>query len=71
MRDPLLTDLGNRMKKERASRSMNQDEMSELCGVDRTYLSDIERGRRNITILTLKKIASGLKLPLHALLCDF
>lgn len=70
MQDPFLKKLGNRIRKERMNCGLNQDEMSQRCGIDRSFLSGIERGHRNITILTLVKIASGLELPLHELLRD-
>jgi len=34
--------------------------MAERCGVHRTYYSAIERGERNVTVLTLLRISQGI-----------
>lgn len=37
---------------------MTQEELAFRAGMDRTYLSDIERGRRNSTLLTMQDVAT-------------
>lgn len=44
----------------RKRRKLTQTQLSELCGISISYLSDIERGRANPTIATLIKIAGAL-----------
>lgn len=39
---------------------MTQDELSEKCGLQTSYLAGVERGDRNITLQTLEKIIEGL-----------
>lgn len=51
---------GQIIARRRVGSGMTQDELAERSGVHRTYLSDIERGTRNITLLTLNKLASSL-----------
>ena len=41
--------------------------MAERVGIDRSFLADVERGKRNISILNLDLIAKGLKLSLSQL----
>jgi transcriptional regulator with XRE-family HTH domain len=39
---------------------MSQQELADLAGVHRTYVSDIERGARNLTVTTVSRIAYSL-----------
>ena len=45
----------------RTSMCISQEELAEKCGLHRTYISDIERGRRNISIDNIERIAIGLQ----------
>ena len=40
---------------------MSQEGLGELTGLNRTYISDIERGTRNVSIVVLIKLATALK----------
>jgi transcriptional regulator with XRE-family HTH domain len=42
--------------------------MAERVGIDRSFLADVERGKRNISILNVALIADGLKVSLSRLL---
>ena len=42
--------------------------MAEMVGIDRSFLADVERGKRNISILNLHVIAVGLQVSLSNLL---
>lgn len=44
----------------RKSRDLSQEELADLSGLDRTYISGIERGVRNITLDSLESIVSAL-----------
>lgn len=52
----------------RNSYKMSQEKLAELSGLHRTYISDVERGNRNITIVSLSKIANALHVSLSQLL---
>lgn len=54
----------------RESRSLSLDQMSELTGVSKSMLRQIETGRSSPTIATLWKIANGLRLSFTSLLCQ-
>ena len=41
--------------------------MAERVGIDRSFLADVERGKRNISILNLELIAKGLRVSLAQL----
>ena len=52
--------IGNHIKKLRNERNLSQRNFALMIGMDRTFLSNIERGRQNVTLDTLEKIAGGL-----------
>lgn len=60
----LLVRLGNRIRKLRGQHGWTQAEMAERVGIDRSFLADVERGKRNISILNLAMIAQGLGVTL-------
>jgi len=68
MSEDLLVNLGNRIQKLRKSRGWTQVVMAEKIGLDRSFIADVERGKRNISILNLDIIAKGFKLSLSRLL---
>ena len=47
---------------------ISQEELAELCGLHRTYISDIERCNRNISIDNIEKIAQALHITASDLL---
>lgn len=49
------------------SSNLSQEKLAELSGLHRTYVSDIERGSRNITLNSLSKIADALQISLSEL----
>ncbi len=55
---------GERLRKLRKGRGWTQDEMADILGLDRRYLADVERGKRNISILNLKVIADGFEISM-------
>ena len=67
MRADLLTRLGDRIRKLRKKHGWTQVEFAERVGIDRSFLADVERGKRNISILNLELIAKGLRVSLSQL----
>jgi transcriptional regulator with XRE-family HTH domain len=63
----LLVRLGNRIRTLRKKRGWTQVEMAEKVGIDRSFLADVERGKRNVSILNLDLMADGLKVSLSQL----
>jgi transcriptional regulator with XRE-family HTH domain len=68
MPDDLLIRLGDRIRKLRKNRGWTQVVMAEKIGLDRSFIADVERGKRNISILNLDIIAKGFKVSLSRLL---
>lgn len=59
-RNKLLAEIGNRLAKQRNLLGVSQEELADKADLDRTYISGIERGKRNISVFTLKKISDAL-----------
>jgi CheY-like chemotaxis protein len=55
------------IKTERCVLGISQEELAERAGLHRTYVSDVERGARNPSILSIEKLAQALKLSVSAL----
>jgi transcriptional regulator with XRE-family HTH domain len=51
---------GLRVKQLRLSKKISQEELGALSNLDRTYISGIERGKRNVTLKNILQIASAL-----------
>ena len=59
---------GVRLRELRHERNLTQLRMAVDFGIDRTFISDVERGRKSISLPTLEVIALGMKLSLSELL---
>ena len=60
--------LGLNLKKLRDEQGFSQESFADHCGLHRTYISGIERGVRNPTVVIIDKIAKALKVPPGVLL---
>ncbi|AGR40771.1 helix-turn-helix domain-containing protein [Spiroplasma taiwanense] len=59
-REKLITIFSSNMKNIRQRQELTQEELSFRCGLHRNYISDTERGKRNVTLKAIEKISSGL-----------
>jgi transcriptional regulator with XRE-family HTH domain len=59
----IATAFGAALKKMRRSRDLSQKQLALDCGLDRTYISLLERGRRQPTLGTLFQISKALNIP--------
>ena len=67
-RDPVLRSFGQSVAKLRRGKGLSQECLAEKADLDRTYLSDIERGVRNPGIKNVARIAKALGVS-TAVLC--
>lgn len=65
-----MVTIGENIKRVRKEKRMTQKDLGEIIGISNTYLSDIEIGRTNPSIKTLKRIAKGLEVSYVELLKD-
>ena len=61
---------GARLRELRRERNLTQLRMANDFGIDRSFISDVERGRKSISLPMLEVIALGMKLSLSDLLHD-
>lgn len=59
---------GTRVRTIRSSASLSQEELALRCGLDRSYVGQVERGERNISLENIYRIAEGLCVPPGTLL---
>lgn len=57
--------VGERIRQLRKEKGLSQEGLANEAGVDRTYMTDVENGRRNISIEVLAKIISALDITEH------
>jgi transcriptional regulator with XRE-family HTH domain len=65
---PILKRLGETVRLLRVQHGLSQEALAELAGIDRSYMSGIERGLRNLSILQAMKLSTALHVPVHELL---
>ena len=58
-----LIKLGEKLRAFRLDKGLSQEKFSELSGLDRTYVSGLERGKRNPSFIILKRIVQILEIP--------
>ena len=56
----LLSNFGNCVRNERLALGVSQEKLALDCGLDRTYISSVERGKRNVSLINIHKLAESL-----------
>ena len=61
----ILIAYGQTVREIRQSKDMSQETLADLCGLHRTYISDVELGKRNISLENIDRmaVALGITLP--------
>ena len=60
MREHILVRYGQTVRKVRLEQGMSQEELADRCGLHRTYISDVELGKRNLYLENIERIAVSL-----------
>ena len=61
---------GSNVRKYRTARRISQEKFAELCGLHRTYISDIECFRRSISLENIQKIADAPEIDTYKLFLE-
>jgi transcriptional regulator with XRE-family HTH domain len=64
---PLLRSIGHTIRTCRLDRGLSQESLADRANIDRSYMSGIERGLRNLSILNIARIASALDVSIRDL----
>ncbi|MDR0823723.1 MAG: helix-turn-helix domain-containing protein [Prevotella sp.] len=62
---------GKRVREKRLLLNLSQEKLANMADIDRTYLPDIENGKRNVSLTVAEKIAKSLNVPLKDLIEDY
>lgn len=66
--EEILKQVGERLRQYRQARKLTQEELAAKAGFSRSYYTEIETGKRNISLLNLYKLAKCLNISLSELL---
>lgn len=66
----ITVQLGNRIRELRTLTGLSQEKFALKIEMDRTYFASVEAGKRNISIINIKKISDGLNVSLSELFQD-
>ena len=66
----LIKVFGTNVRKYRMEKKLSQEKFAELCGLHRTYISDIECFRRSISLDNIQKIADALEIETYKLFLE-
>ncbi|BCJ87673.1 helix-turn-helix domain-containing protein [Effusibacillus dendaii] len=61
----ILEFVGKRIRDIRKTKNLSQEQLGEKSGFHFTYISGLERGERNISLVNLAKIAKALEVNIH------
>ena len=61
---------GTNLKKYRTEQGLSQEKFAEICGLHRTYISDIECFTRNVSLENVQKIADALGIETYIMFVD-
>jgi transcriptional regulator with XRE-family HTH domain len=67
MKTTVIQRFGERVREERLSKNLSQEELADLAGLHRTYIGMVERAEKNITLRNIEKIAHALRIPIRKL----
>lgn len=56
----ILKAFGSRVKAIRLEQGISQEQLGQLAELDRTYISGIERGLRNVSLINIERLAAAL-----------
>ncbi|MEX6424774.1 helix-turn-helix domain-containing protein [Providencia manganoxydans] len=70
MKDPRLVAFGEKVRQTRKEKSLSQEALADLAGIDRSYMGHIERGDQNITLTKIYQISDALRVSVSDLISD-
>lgn len=65
--DERMVAFGKRVREIRKSKAISQETLAEMAGIDRSYMGNIERGEKNITLKKAYEICDALGIEINDL----
>lgn len=66
-KDERMIAFGKRVREARKSKGISQERLAEMAGIDRSYMGNIERGEKNITLKKAYEICDALEIEIKEL----
>jgi transcriptional regulator with XRE-family HTH domain len=66
--DERMIAFGKRVREMRKSKGISQERLAEMAGIDRSYMGNIERGEKNVTLNKAYDICDALEVTIYQLL---
>lgn len=70
MNDSVLLKYGQAIRSIRQSKNISQEQLADLSGLHRTYISDVELGKRNVSLENIEKIAYALDMNMSTIFIE-
>jgi len=68
--DSIQVRLAKAVRRRREALGISQEAFADKIGLHRTYVGSVERGERNVSLINLERIATGLGVALSGLIAD-
>jgi|TARA_B100001179_G_C18601052_1_gene410293 transcriptional regulator with XRE-family HTH domain len=65
--DERMIAFGKRVREMRKSKGISQERLAEMAGIDRSYMGNIERGEKNVTLKKVYEICDALEVKIQNL----
>ena len=65
--DDLRRNFGTTIRAKRSELGLSQEDLAGRAGLHRTYISDVERGTRNLSLESIEKLAAALEVSVSGL----
>lgn len=66
----VLVRFGKRLREVRTEVGVSQEKLADLAKLHRTYVSSVERGKNNISLVNIERLAAALGVPMGELMPD-
>ena len=70
MKKDITVRFGERVRELRKLSNLSIEELAFRSDINKNYLSDVERGKRNLSLKAIEKISKGLNVPLDVLFIE-
>lgn len=70
MSEEILNRFGYAVRRIRQDRRISQEQLADMCGLHRTYISDVELGKRNVSLENIEKMALAFDMTMAELFTE-